>query len=122
MASFVLILAAARYFCASSSDPPVMSRKIRLARSTSLPLVAFRSTMRFPYALPSLIMLAVVSMFSTSFWAVPDFIRVEPVRASGPVTGAMQTSTSPCRMLSGLVVMPMVFAPTAAACLTTPST
>ena len=32
-------------------------------------------------------MVPVESMLSTSFWAVPAFMRVEPVMTSGPVTG-----------------------------------
>ena len=37
-------------------------------------------------------MVTVESMFSTIFWAVPLFIREEPVTTSGPGMGAMVTS------------------------------
>ena len=36
---------------------------------------------------------AVVSILSTSFWAVPDFKRLEPVSTSGPTTVSMAIST-----------------------------
>ena len=39
-------------------------------------------------------MLAVVSIFSTSFCAVPDFNRVEPVTTSGPTSGAIEISAA----------------------------
>ena len=36
---------------------------------------------------------AVVSILSTSFWAVPDFKRLEPVSTSGPTTVSIAIST-----------------------------
>ena len=67
---------------------------IRVPRSTSLSLTAMRSTIRFPYTFPSLIMVAVEIIFNINFVAVPAFIRVEPVTTSGPVTAFIITSTS----------------------------
>ncbi|MNC52249.1 hypothetical protein D3C75_1015860 [compost metagenome] len=72
---------------ASSRAAPVASTTIRHARSISFTLVAFMSTIRFWYTLPNFTIAPVEIMFSTSFCAVPDFMRVEPVRASGPTTG-----------------------------------
>ncbi len=40
-------------------------------------------------------MVAVEIMLRTSFCAVPDFIRVEPMITSGPTSGQMATSTLP---------------------------
>ena len=60
-------------------------------------------------------MLAVVSMFSTSFWAVPDLRRVEPVSASGPTTGDMAISAMPAITESGLHDSATVVAPIALA-------
>ena len=65
---------------------------IRRQRSISFSLEGFTSTIRLPYTLPSLIMAPVDSMFSTIFWAVPLFMRVEPVTTSGPGAGAMAMS------------------------------
>ena len=42
----------------------------------------------------SRIIVAVEIMFRTSFCAVPDFMRVEPLTTSGPTTAAMTTSHS----------------------------
>ena len=60
-------------------------------------------------------MLAVESMLSTSFCAVPDLSRVEPVTTSGPTTGAIEI----CAMVAigdpGLQVSAMVVAPRLAA-------
>ena len=46
-------------------------------------------------------------MFSTIFWAVPDFIRVEPEMASGPTRGAMVTWQTSSSRECGLVQRPM---------------
>ena len=56
-------------------------------------------------------MLAVVIILSTSFWAVPDFIRVDPVTTSGPGTGAIETSAKAAIFELGLHVMLSTFAP-----------
>ena len=42
-------------------------------------------------------MAAVVSWFSTILAAVPHFMRVDPVRASGPTRGQMTTSAAPLK-------------------------
>ena len=63
-------------------------------RCTSFSFEGFTSTIKFPYTLPRRIMVQVESMFSTIFWAVPLFMRVEPVTTSGPGVGAMPTSAS----------------------------
>ena len=59
---------------------------------------------------PNRIITAVEKEFSTSFWAVPAFIRVEPAIGSGPVSTAitMSAGTSPG---SGLEVSSAVRAP-----------
>ena len=50
--------------------------------------------------MPERIMLAVVSMLSTSFCAVPDFRRVEPVRTSGPTTGRIRVKVYVTRKIA----------------------
>ena len=59
-------------------------------------------TIRFPFTRPSLIIVEVVIIFSTIFWAVPLFIRVLPVTNSGPTTGSMAISASAAIGESGL--------------------
>src|SRR5579884_1247413 len=57
-------------------------------------------------------MAAVLSMFSTSFCAVPDFIRVEPAMGSGPTGTPITTRASRHRGVgSGFVVTSTVAAP-----------
>ncbi|HAU95330.1 MAG TPA: hypothetical protein DCX33_05230 [Serratia marcescens] len=51
------------------------------------------------------------SMLSTSFCAVPDFRRVEPVSASGPTTGEIATCASCAIGESGLQEMAAVGQP-----------
>ena len=58
------------------------SMRILSLRSRSLSFVARRSTIRLPNVLPSRIIAPVVIMLSTSFVAVPAFMRVEPVTTS----------------------------------------
>ena len=65
---------------------------MRRARACNFWLVACTLTIRLLNVLPSLIITPVEIMLSTSFCAVPALSRVEPVRTSGPVTGAMLTS------------------------------
>ena len=48
--------------------------------------------MRLPYARPSRIIAPVETVLRTSFVAVPAFMRVDPVSASGPTFGRMRTS------------------------------
>ena len=54
--------------------------------STSLSLLSCMSTILFPFILPSFIIVVVDIMLSTSFCAVPAFIRELPVINSGPTT------------------------------------
>ena len=65
---------------------------MRWARSTSLALVGWTLTMRLPKTAPVRTMTPVESMLRTSLVAVPAFMRVEPVRTSGPVAGVMAMS------------------------------
>ena len=68
------------------------------------------------------IMLAVVSMLSTSFCAVPDLRRVEPVNASGPTTGEMAISARRAMVEPGLQDSATVVAPIVLACCRAPMT
>ena len=61
--------------------------------------------------MPSLIIAPVESMFSTIFWAVPLFIRVEPVTTSGPGVGVMAISAVFSTWEPGLQEMPITWAP-----------
>ena len=47
---------------------------------------------------------AVVIMLSTSFCAVPAFMRVEPISTSGPTSGQIATSTSSVNSERGVQV------------------
>ena len=58
----------------------------RRARARSFAFVATTSTIRLPYVRPSRTIVTVEIVFSTSFCAVPAFIRVEPAITSGPTT------------------------------------
>ena len=60
---------------------------MRVARSLSFADPVRTSTIRLPYVLPIRTIGIVVSMFSTSFVAVPAFMRVEPAMTSGPTCG-----------------------------------
>ena len=95
---------------------------MRAARSRSFSLLATICTMRLPYTLPNRIITPVDNILSTIFWAVPDFIRVEPSMASGPVMGAIVRAARWEMAVSGLLHRPMVKAPTCAAYRTAPST
>ena len=94
IAVLTLLPAASIARAASSRLTPVTVITVRRLRSTSFSLVAMRSTIMFSYTLPTRTKAAVVIMFSTSFCAVPDFMRVEPMSASGPTSGQIATSTS----------------------------
>ncbi|CAO0837139.1 hypothetical protein SMICM17S_12175 [Streptomyces microflavus] len=89
-------------------------------RARSFSLEARTSTMRFPYVLPSRIIVTVEIMLRTSFWAVPAFSRVEPVSSSGPVTISRPCSAAAASAESALQERPMVRAPCARACSTAP--
>ncbi len=49
---------------------------------------------KLEYVRPAMIMAAVDIVLSTSFWAVPFFILVEPATTSGPTSGAITRSAS----------------------------
>ena len=80
-------------------------------RRISFSLEGLTSTIRLPYTLPRRIIVQVESMFSTIFWAVPLFMRVDPVTTSGPGIGAMPTSARVSISLPGQQVTPMVTPP-----------
>ena len=67
-------------------------------------------------------MAQVESILSTSFWAVPAFIRVEPVTASGPVRTTMAKSQARSRGVSGLQVRATAALPAFLAASTAPRT
>ena len=67
-------------------------------------------------------MVAVESMFSTIFWAVPLFRRVEPVITSGPGMGEMPMSARVSTSLPGQQVTLMTAAPRLWAYTIAPST
>ena len=53
-----------------------------------------RSTIKFPYVLPKLIMTAVEIILRTNFCAVPAFKRVDPAKTSGPVSTSIANMAS----------------------------
>ena len=67
-------------------------------------------------------MIAVEKALSTSFWAVPAFIRVEPASTSGPVSTPTCTSASAASSASGLALTSTVWAPTRRASRSAPAT
>ena len=87
---------------------------MRRERARSFSLEARTSTIRFPYVLPSRIIVIVESMLRTSFCAVPAFSRVEPVSSSGPTTTSMPWSAAAPSALSALQDRPTVSAPSGA--------
>lgn len=60
------------------------------------------STILLPRTRPNFIMIEVETMLSTSFCAVPDFMRVLPVTNSGPTTAAIGISHAAAIAESGL--------------------
>ena len=84
---------------------------MRVPRSMSLLLLSCISTIRFPFTRPSLIMTLVLIMLSTSFCAVPLFMRVLPVTNSGPTTTTIGCFAVVANGLSGLQVIPPVRMP-----------
>ena len=84
---------------------------MRSARSTSLALVGRTFTIRLPKVAPVRTITPVESMLSTSLVAVPAFIRVEPVRTSGPVAGVMASSAACDSAEPGTQLSPTVSAP-----------
>ena len=95
----------------SSSGAPVARATIRRERARSFSFEARTSTIRFPYVLPSRIIVIVESMLRTSFCAVPALSRVEPVLRSGPTTISMPCSAAAASALSALQASPTVNAP-----------
>src|SRR5664280_345711 len=93
---------------AFSRSTPVARQTIRLARSSSFLLVARRSTIRLLYTLPIRIIVAVLSMLRTIFSAVPAFMRVDPMIASGPTRTAMEQSAIRSISESGVQVKAIV--------------
>lgn len=89
----------------SAEAAPVTSCTSENARATSFAFVARTSTMRLPYVSLQRTIASVVSMFSTSFCAVPAFRRVEPAMNSGPTTTSMAMSASRPAAESGLHAM-----------------
>ena len=122
MAVLTFCPAASKASRAVSWSAWVARTMMRMARSYSLRLETWTSTIRLPYTLPMRIMVPVDSILSTSFWAVPDFMRVEPRMTSGPTTGAMATSHSWDRGVSLLLTTAIVAAPASRAAATAPST
>ena len=68
-------------------------------------------TMRLPSTRPRRIITAVESMLSINFWAVPAFMRVDPVTNSGPTTASRAYSTSAATGDAGLQVIEAVSSP-----------
>src|SRR5205807_842289 len=94
-----------------ASETPAAAATILTARRRSFSFVARRSTIRFPYTLPSRTIARVLSMLSTSFCAVPALRRVLPAMTSGPTTGAISRSHSEASGESATHVTAMVVAP-----------
>ncbi|CSC34212.1 Uncharacterised protein [Vibrio cholerae] len=83
-----------------------------VCRWMSLALVASTSTIRLPNTLPLLIIAPVVSILSTSFCAVPAFMRDEPVTTSAPTTGVITISAYASIGQPGLHASDTTVAPT----------
>nr|WP_245935149.1 hypothetical protein [Acidipropionibacterium virtanenii] len=111
-----------RASAAASGEAPAACSTIRTIRRWSFSLVATTSTIRFDQVLPSRTIAAVEMALRTIFWAVPDFIRVDPVTASGPVSGRIATSANPASGACGLVEMSTVARPRRRASASAPRT
>ncbi len=79
-------------------------------------------TMRFEYVRPIRTIVAVEKAVSTSFCAVPAFIRVDPAMTSGPVSTVTRMSTSSPTVTRGLHDTSAVVAPRRRASRSAPST
>ena len=79
-------------------------------------------TILLPFTRPSLIISEVVIMFRISFCEVPDFMRVLPVKNSGPTMASIGMSTFCAKTLSLLFTMQPVRMPSVRALLTAPIT
>src|SRR5690625_199234 len=106
----------------SARSRPVAWWRIVTVRARSFWLVATIETMRLDHVRPRRTMSAVEKLWRTSFWAVADFIRVEPVSASGPVSATTATSTPSSSRERGLEVTSAVKAPWRAAWARAPAT
>ena len=84
---------------------------MRCALALSLALLALTSTIKFVNVLPSLIMLAVLSIFRISFCAVPAFIRVDPVKISGPTAAQILIAANVLILPLGLQLTLILAAP-----------
>ncbi len=85
-------------------------------------MLARTSTIRLPNVLPDCTIAIVENMFSTSFWAVPAFNRVDPLITSGPTSTSMGNSTTALSGVRALQESPMVAAPSSRARAPAPST
>ena len=122
IATLALPSAAASASSARSRGAPVAVITMRRTRARSFSFAALTSTMRLSNVLPSRIIEMVETMFSTSFWAVPAFSRVEPASSSGPTTTTISRSTARPSSESGAQTTHAVEAPAAAAASIAPST
>ena len=95
---------------------------IRTARSRSFLFAGRIYFMRLPYTLPNLTITPVDIMLSTSFCAVPAFIRVEPEITSGPTSGEIAMSAMPAMRELGLQERAIVSAPSDFAYSSAPAT
>src|SRR5271166_1337543 len=84
---------------------------MRRARSSSFLFLGCTFTIRFPYTYPDRIIVAVLSILSTSLVAVQARILVEPAIISGPGSGVIAISTHRDNSESGVQLMPIVRAP-----------
>jgi len=96
---------------ARERDTRASSAPRRSARSRSFRDRGWTSIIRLPCTRPSRLMLAVVSVFRTSFVAVPALSRVEPASTSGPGVGAITTLAPTPRALAGLHTTTIVATP-----------
>src|SRR5580658_7421767 len=78
--------------CAAVASAPVTACTMRTARSRSFRLEAFKSTIKLLTTLPMRTIASVVIVLRMILVAVPDLRRVEPVKTSGPTSGAMTTA------------------------------
>src|SRR5271169_1419010 len=90
---------------------PAAFATIATPRSRSLSLFIRTLIIHPESTRPARTMLAVESMFRTSFCAVPAFIRVEPASTSGPTTASIVTLANFLNGAARLAVSPSVVAP-----------
>ena len=95
---------------------------MRVPRSTNFLFVSCIFSILLPFTLPNFIMTLVVIILRTSFWAVPDFIRVLPVTNSGPTITSMGISACSATGEFGLQVIQAVRIPFSRQCFSAPIT